>query len=498
MRIPTIDEAVAGLEHAPLAPAPAPAATPKTGGRFLDAIFQRAADEKASRDARGEVTPELPAPKPRKPAGRKAPVPAPRVQVLPPATPKPEGWGIIEQYDAADTLAGLGVTVALDMKLQVIPNLANHVAVLREHPRFAGRFWYDSFHQTIRTGWDGEPRGWVDSDRLRLAAVLQAEHGLVKFSDDLVEKAVITIAQEDVRDELVDWLRSLAWDGTPRLDGWLPCVVGASADAYHQAVGRNFLLSMVARALRPGCKADCMPVFEGAQGSNKSTMLSVIGGPYFAELTESLDTKDFFIVLQSKWLVEVAELDAFRRSDVTRIKQLLTSQKDRCRLPYTRHAVDMPRRVIFAGSTNETAYLRDSTGARRFWPVQVAAIDLGWLRENRDQLFAEAVALFDQGATWWEVPQDAAREQAELRREVDAWETRIADHCVGRATVDVSAVLEALGVEIARQGKAEQMRVANALRLLGYQRTKKRFGSVARWVWVKPGAEDAEDDERPF
>lgn len=496
MRIPTIDDA-AGASGTPPASAATPSAAPPSLRDVFDEISKRVAREKVEREARGEVAPELPAPKTRKPGSRRAPAPVARHQVLPPAVSNPGGWSIVEQHDAADTLAGLGVTVALDMKMQVIPNLANHVAVLREHPRFAGRFWYDAFHQDIRTMWDGDqPRPWVDSDRLRLAAALQAEHGLVKFTDDLVEKAVIAIAQGDVRDELVEWLRSLKWDGTTRLDGWLSQVVGAPSDAYHQAVGRNFLLSMVARALHPGCKADCMPVFEGAQGSNKSTMLSVIGGPYFAELTESLDTKDFFIVLQSKWLVEVAELDAFRRSDVTRIKQLLTSQKDRCRLPYTRRAVDMPRRVIFAGSTNETAYLRDSTGARRFWPVQVAAIDLAWLRENREQLFAEAVVLFDKGATWWEVPLDAAKEQAELRREIDAWETRIADYCIGRATVDVSAVLETLGVEIARQGKAEQMRVASALRLLGYQRTKKRFGSLARWVWVKPGAQDEED--RPF
>lgn len=490
MRIPTIEEVV-GLKNAQPAPTTAPHPAKLDVRNVFDEVSKRVAYERAEREARGEVIAEQPAPQPRKPGGRRAPLPGPAHQALKPLVPSPNGWPIVQQHDAADTLAGLGVTVALDLKLQVIPNLANHVAVLREHPRFAGRFWYDAFHQDIRTTWDGDqPRPWVDTDRLRLAATLQAEHGLVKFNDDMVEKAVIAIAQGDVRDELVEWLRSLKWDGTARLDGWLSHVVGAPSDAYHRAVGRNFLLSMVARALQPGCKADCMPVFEGAQGSNKSTMLAVIGGAYFAELTESLDTKDFFIVLQSKWLVEVAELDAFRRSDVTRIKQLLTSQKDRCRLPYTRRAVDMPRRVIFAGSTNETAYLRDSTGARRFWPVQVAAIDLAWLRKNRGQLFAEAVALFDQGATWWEVPQDAAREQAELRREADAWETRIADYCLGRASIDVSAVLEVLGVEIARQGKAEQMRVASALRLLGYQRTKKRFGSVTRWVWVKPGAED--------
>lgn len=437
-----------------------------------------------------------------------AAAPAPAKQPAKPPAPTParqadqqaEGaaeWGITIPEHAVGAMAAAGVSLTLTPRREVIPNLSNHIAVLTQHPRFAGRFWYDQFHQDVRTTWDGEqPRPWVDSDRLRLAAVLQGEHGLVKFTDDLVEKAVLAIAQENVRDELVEWLQSLRWDGVQRLDGWLPRVIGAPDDDYHQAVGRNFLLSMVARALRPGCKADCMPVFEGAQGSNKSTMLSVIGGPYFAELTESLDTKDFFIVLQSKWLIEVAELDAFRRSDVTRIKQLLTSQKDRCRLPYTRRAVDMPRRVIFAGSTNETAYLRDATGARRFWPVTATSIDLAWLREYRSQLFAEAVARFNAGATWWEVPTDAARHQAGQRRESDVWESRITDYCLCRHQVEVSSVLEALGVEIGRQDKAAQMRAASALRLLGYRRVQRRIGGPPKWVWEKEGG--TPDEERPF
>ncbi len=399
-------------------------------------------------------------------------------------------------FEAIELLARHGITLAVNSRQEPYPNLDNCIAVLQGHPRFAGRIWYDTFHQEIMTTWDCErPRQWVDADRLRVATVFQRDFGLAKFGDEIVDKAAIAVAHADQRDELRDWLKSLRWDGTPRLDGWLQHAVGAPADEYHNAIGRNFILSMVARGLVPGCKADTMPVFEGAQGAGKSRLLAILGGKYYAELTESLDTKDFFVVIQGVWVCEIAELDAFRRTDVTRIKQVLSSQQDRCRLPYAKRAVNLPRRVVFAGSTNEHEYLRDATGARRFWPLTVASIDHDWLQSNRVQLFAEAVERFKDGATWWDVPTEAAKAQTDARRETDAWEPAIAEWCIGHREVLVSDVLVGIGVELARQGKAEQMRAARALASLGFQRKKVRRASQTFWAWVR---DVDDDDSAPF
>ncbi|WP_353627526.1 VapE domain-containing protein [Ralstonia pseudosolanacearum] len=411
---------------------------------------------------------------------RQVPVPANDIG-LRPANP----------FEAIELLARHGITLAVNSRQEPYPNLDNCIAVLQGHPRFTGRIWYDTFHQEIMTTWDCEhPRQWVDADRLRVATVFQRDFGLAKFGDEVVEKAAIAVAHADQRDELRDWLKSLRWDGTPRLDGWLQRAVGAPSDEYHNAIGRNFILAMVARGLVPGCKADTMPVFEGAQGAGKSRLLAILGGSYYAELTESLDTKDFFVVIQGKWLVEIAELDAFRRTDVTRIKQVLSSQQDRCRLPYAKRAMDLPRRVVFAGTTNEHEYLRDHTGARRFWPLTVARIDHDWLQVNRQQLFAEAVERFKAGATWWDVPLEAAKEQTEARRETDAWENAIAEYCIGRREVDVPAALTALGIDLARQGKAEQMRISRILAMLGYERQRTYRGAKQVRVWMRTDIED--------
>ncbi|SMG28286.1 virulence-associated E family protein [Paraburkholderia susongensis] len=398
-------------------------------------------------------------------------------------------------HEAVEAMAHHGIALTTNMSGAPYANIDNAIAVLRRHPRFASRIWYDTFHQDIFTTWDcDEPRPWADSDRVRVAAVLQGEFGLVKFGDDLVEKSAIAVAQADQRDELRDWLQSLRWDGTPRLGDWLQRAVGAPDDEYHNAIGRNFILSMVARGLVPGCKVDTMPVFEGSQGAGKSKLLGILGGKYFSELSEGMDTKDFFVTIQGTWLIEVAELDAFRKTEVTRIKQALSSREDRCRLPYAKRAVNLPRRVVFAGTTNEREYLRDATGARRFWPLAVASIDHDWLESNREQLFAEAVEAFNARATWWEVPTEAARAQTDERRETDAWEETISQWCIGRSEVLVSEVLAGIGVETARQGRPEQMRAARILGLIGYdRRLLRRCGKPTR-VWIR----DDDDDSAPI
>ncbi|SOE67065.1 Predicted P-loop ATPase and inactivated derivatives [Burkholderia sp. YR290] len=397
---------------------------------------------------------------------------------------------------AVQRLAAVGVMVQPNGRGEALGTLANVREVLEKHPRFSGHFWHDTFHQELFTTWNGKsPRRWADVDRLAITDVLQGEMGLAKFTPDIVEQAVMVLAMKHQCDALKAWLQSLRWDGVLRLDSWLTQAAGAPHDDYHIAVARNFLISMVARGIVPGCKVDTMPVFEGSQGKGKSTLLATLGGPFYAELTDSLDSKDFFVSIQGKWLVEIAELDAFRKSDITRIKQVLSSQTDRFRPPYGKHSIDSPRRTVFAGTTNESDYLRDATGARRFWPVAVGAIDIAWLSKNREQLFAEAVECYKAHATWWEVPEQAHRQHAEERREDDAWEPAIADYSLGRNEIIAHDILrDAIGLETARQGKTEQMRVGKILRALGWERKTARKGSRAIKVWLRKQAEP----ETPF
>ena len=214
-----------------------------------------------------------------------------------------------------------------------------------------------------------------------------------------------------------------------------------------------------------------MVVLEGAQGIGKTNALRAIGGEWYTEAHEAVTSKDFFMTMQGKLLIEIAELDSFSRAEVTRIKQVITCKTDRFRAPYGRSAKDNPRQCVFVGTTNESHYLRDHTGGRRFWPMKCGKIDLELIKQNREQFFAEAVTRFKAGEPWYEMPIETHEEQ-EQRRQVDEWEEPIADH-LSNPTIAETTVFEiateCLKFDVPKIDRSVQIRIAAALRKLGWE-----------------------------
>jgi putative DNA primase/helicase len=244
---------------------------------------------------------------------------------------------------------------------------------------------------------------------------------------------------------------------------------------------------MVARIYQPGAKVDYMPVFEGAQGINKSFALDAIGGQWFAESHEDITSKDFRQTLRGKMLVEFSELHAFKRAEIERIKGMITCRVDRYRESYGRHAKDYPRRCVFAGTTNRDDWVNDDTGARRFWPIRCTAISLDYLRGNREQLFAEAVSLFKAGAQWWDINQDLASQEQNERRDDDVWTSPVLNYAERKEFVIVREILsDVLGIEAKGQTSAEAIRVSRILRIAGYSKYQKWYLGRNEKVWKKP------------
>ena len=180
---------------------------------------------------------------------------------------------------------------------------------------------------------------------------------------------------------------------------WLPRYLGADTDPeYLDAVGTAFLVSAVARIYEPGCQADHMLVFSGGQGIGKTRATQILGWPWTTDSVPDLHSKDSAIHLQGVWLVEMAELAALRKSEIESTKAFISRRVDRFRPPYGKRTVEIPRQCVFVGTTNEATYLKDPTGNRRFWPVQIANVDFATLEKGRDKLWAEAVELYRQGA----------------------------------------------------------------------------------------------------
>lgn len=379
---------------------------------------------------------------------------------------------------------GLWEELGLDLNERGAPvtNLSNVLKIFERHPHVKDLIHYDEFYQRYLHR-DG--REWQEVDELTLATWIQRECRFRTCNPLLVHQAAMVAARWNVTNEPRDWIESLAWDGTPRLDLFFTDALGARDSEYTRRASRNFWLGMVARVFRPGCRLRHVVVLEGAQNKGKSFALAKIGGRWYAEASESVMSKDFYLMLQGKFLIEIAELDAFSRADIRRIKQIISSPTDRFRAPYARTAQDYPRQCVFAGTTNEDAYLSDVTGGTRFWPIPTGEIRLDLIEDNREQLFAEARLAVDAGESWWHMPGEATRKAQESRRQHDEWEDVIADYLIGRDEVRLQDVMvEALKIDIAKQDRVAQLRAANAMRVCGFRR-EVAWRTGTRRLWVR-------------
>ncbi len=401
-----------------------------------------------------------------------------RSNPLPPSTGKLfDADGTLQVGDSVYT-AWQSLPLECNHAGQPIPCLGNAALIIAHHPERAGKIWLDTFRKQIWHALSGAPKPWTDADTLDLTQWLQLSLKLPKFGLQTVHHAVELAAVKNARNSVVEYLESLVWDDTPRLEHWLADYLGVARTAFSIAVARNWLISMVARAYRPGCQADHMPVLEGLSGAGKSSALAILGGDWYRAAPQAFGSKEFVEVIQGSWLIEIPDMVGFGRREHTQIISAITTRSDSYRASYGRIAEDHPRTCIFAATSETDEYLTDSRGKRRYWPLQCTAIDLTALAAARDQLFAEAVAEFKRGANWHEVPQEEASEIQSKREETDPWMEKISDYASGRTSVSAGEVAtEALHLDYAKQDRAMQMRVSKCLKQLGFSMKVERIGT---------------------
>lgn len=431
------------------------------------------------------------------------PRPTPVVEVLPsnvepiPLPPEPPSEQHIHIYQDADqvptSLASsfneLWVRSGLTLSGngQPVINADNASRMMSWSKKYCGHVWYDSFLQDILTDYDGAVRAWTEDDTLRLMIFLQSECGLARMPDHATFAAVKYVSLNNQRDSAREWLSSLSWDGVHRLDGFFATYCGAPNNEYSMIVSRNLFLSIAARIATPGCKVDNMVIIEGRQGARKSSLLNVLGGEWYTDASSGFGTKDFYQQLRGKIIVEISELDLFRKSDVNTIKRVLTTRVDEYRPPYAAKTQAFARRCVFIGTTNQDEYLLDETGNRRFWPITTTNVDIDAVVRDREQLFAEAFARLSSGETWWEIPSDLAEREQSSRLESDPWESFIADH-VNRTQsarlMGVSArdiLIDCLKFDESRISRIDSIRVGRCLRKLGFDsKLERRDNAVQR------------------
>ncbi|MFZ0426333.1 MAG: virulence-associated E family protein [Xanthobacteraceae bacterium] len=359
-----------------------------------------------------------------------------------------------------------------------LANFRNVLHALRNAPEWHNVLAYDTFAARAITKrpppWsDQTVAQWTDYDDNRACEWFQEHEIAAPFG--MVGRGIQTVAHEHPFHPVRNYLDGLNWDGTARLDTWLITYFGVEDSQYVQAVGSRFLISAVARVFSPGCQVDHMLILEGPQGGLKSSALQAVAGSWFTDRISALGSKDSSMEVAGVWLIEMSELDALTKSTNSAIKSFVTRRHDRFRPPYGKHVVEQPRQCVFAGSINPAGgYLKDPTGARRFWPVACGHIELDVLVRDRDQLWAEALVRFKAGTVWYlETPelQALATAEQEARFEVDAWAEKIGGWLVGRNDVSVGeALVGALGVPRESWSQTAQNRVAAILAFTGFTR----------------------------
>jgi hypothetical protein len=354
----------------------------------------------------------------------------------------------------------------------------------------------DFAHRIIRR----EDRQEMDDDTLSFVAQDISNHWGTRWSGDpkkeTLHNAAKWVARNNRWHPVREYLESLEWDGTKRLETWLIDGAGAKACNYTRAVSRLLLVASVARIYVPGIKYDLMVILEGKQGTGKSTLVRHLGGEWALEGLPPLrgaNDKDVVDAMQGYWLIEIEELAATRKAEADVLKAFLSRTADRVRLAYERNSRTFPRQCVFIGTTNEESYLRDLTGNRRMAPVYVGTVDFEKI--PRDQLWAEALAEWKE----WKAPLTlpptvwaAAEQEQEERLITDPWESVFREVCFIKLAGQKFLTTEELLSHGAHISPTDQTgrhtrRLSMVMQRLGLKKTRQRVaGGNARYGYTMP------------
>lgn len=257
---------------------------------------------------------------------------------------------------------------------------------------FAFRDFY-----AMKTPWGKKPGDEVnDADKVLIKDWFTHTWS-IEPNTTLIEEFIIKQCETYKFHPVREYLSDLEWDGVSRVDSWLSTYLGAvGPEEYVSIVGRKFLLAAVARIFEPGIKFDYMMILEGGQGIGKSSTGKILAKDWFIDSLPDLSDKEAALNLQGNWLCEMGELANLRKADVETTKAFISRDTDKVRPPYGRRSVELKRQCVFFGTTNANKdYLKDKTGNRRFLPITVTNLDRESLIRDRDQLWAEAVYLYD-------------------------------------------------------------------------------------------------------
>ncbi|WP_302187846.1 virulence-associated E family protein [uncultured Lactobacillus sp.] len=251
-------------------------------------------------------------------------------------------------------------------------SMTNVELILENEKGLPAKPFREEFSFTLKKDQAGKISDWTDDDTTELVSWIEKN---CKFapSQRATTNAIMSFSKKHSRNLVKERLESVKWDGKPRLDTLFIDTLGVEDDpaGYARAVTRRWLVGAVKRVYEPGCKFEMVPMLTGEQGIGKSTLIRRLATPmFFNSGLRGMKDKDDKIDLLGNWIIELGELTAVKRSAIQDIKNFISDQEDKYREPYGKLSVAHPRKSVFIGTTNESEFLKDSTGNRRFFPLE--------------------------------------------------------------------------------------------------------------------------------
>lgn len=337
----------------------------------------------------------------------------------------------------------------------------------------------------------------TQDDIIRMTACLECR-GLAPTTKKTAD-AISTVAKKNAFHPVRKYFDSLKWDGISRLSKWISYYLGSEQNLdYLAAVGTKWLVAAVTRIYRPGAKFDHMLVLEGKQNKGKSTALRTLATfgrdepvEYFCDSVtlDEIGEPSATAMFQGKIIIEFQELEGMKKKEDTALKRYITLQTDEVQKKYENPVTAYPRQFVLAGTTNDDCWLRDPTGNRRYWPVKVGEIDIAALKNDREQLWAEAVALYKADYKIWLADGDPVYKlaQAEQSQRVaaDPWEPHVLKFIAGRPFVTIAEILKDLMPLVASHDNAASSRVAGILKNNGWESNQETIEGVRARYWKK-------------
>lgn len=350
----------------------------------------------------------------------------------------------VDVEDNANWISKLQVSSTIGTPAKTIDNI---LIILENDPLLKGKIAFNEFSNRAEVfgslPWDerNERRTWGNVDDAGLIHYL--EHTYLITGDSRIDRAFTLCAHKHSFNEVKDYLTSINWDGLKRLDTLFVDYLGAVDNSYTRAATRKAFTAAIARAMLPGTKFDNMIILGGPQGIGKSTILRILAKDWFSDSLQTFEGKEASEMIQGVWINELGELSGMSKAETNAVKQFLSRTEDIFREPFGKRTGRYPRRCIFFGTTNDKEYLKDVTGNRRFWPIDVGIqqpIKNIWeqLPDEVDQIWAEAFMYWQLGEPLYlkgEAEEEALRQQ-DSHRETDPREGLILEFVERKVPLD--------------------------------------------------------------